>query len=73
MTTSKELIASAKNNTWTNVNYIIENCDLEINLIQSLPFLKMWEVKNNKEITHITNTMKYCGENVSKISFCWNY
>lgn len=70
--TTTQLIASAKNNSWTNVNFIIENSGLELTLIQNLPFMKMWEVKNNKEITHITNTMKYCGENISKLTFCWN-
>jgi ABC-type metal ion transport system substrate-binding protein len=70
--TAQQLISAAKNNSWTNVNSIIENSGLEINLIQNLPFLKMWEVKNNKEITHITNTMKCCGENISKLTFCWN-
>ena len=70
MSTTK-LISAAKNNTWTNVNSIIENSGFELNLIQDLPFMKMWEVKNNKEVTHVTNTMKYCGENISKLTFCW--
>jgi ABC-type metal ion transport system substrate-binding protein len=71
--TTKEILKAAKNNTWTNVNSIIENSNLEIKLIQNLPFMKMWEVKNNKEITHVTNTMKYCGENIANVTFCFNY
>ena len=71
MTTS-QLKSASKNNSWTNVNSIIENSGLEINLIQDLPFAKMWEVKNNKEITTITNTMKYCGQNISSLTFCYN-
>lgn len=70
--TTTQLKSAAKNNSWTNVNSIIESSGLELTLIQDLPFSKMWEVRNNKEITHITNTMKYCGENISKLTFCWN-
>lgn len=67
-----QLTKAAKNNTWTNINFLIENSLLEVKLIQDLPFMKMWEVKNNKEISHITNTMKYCGENIAKLSYCKN-
>jgi ABC-type metal ion transport system substrate-binding protein len=70
--TTREILNAAKNNTWTNINSVIENSKLEIKLIQDLPFMKMWEVKNNKEITHVTNTMKYCGKNISKVTFCYN-
>ena len=71
--TTKQILTASKNNTWTNMNTIIEKSGLELELIQDLPFTKMWGVKNNKEITHITNTMKYCGENISKVTFCYNY
>lgn len=71
MTTS-EILKASKNNSWTNVNFIIENSGLELNLIQNLPYCKMWEVKNNSEISHISNVMKSCGENISEVKFAWN-
>ncbi len=69
--TSDQILRAAKNNTWTNMNHVIENSGLELELIENLPFLKMWAVKNSKEFSHITNTMKYCGEDVSKVTFGW--
>ena len=44
--TIAQFIAAAKDNTWENVNTIIENSGLEIKLVENFAFLKMWEVKN---------------------------
>jgi len=72
MSISKSITAKVKNTTFTQGNLIIENSGLELELIQNLPFVKMWSVKNNKEITHITNTMTFVGD-MSKVTYCFNW
>ena len=67
-----KLISMSNNNSWTNVNHIIENSDMELILISSLPFLKMWQVINHSELSYITNTLKVCGENKSEFSYIAN-
>ena len=70
--TSTELIKVSNNNTFKNVNYYIENSVLDIELIQSLPFMKMWKVNNNKEFSYITNALKSLDSDVSELTFAFN-
>lgn len=66
---AQQIKKATKNNTFENATYIIENSGLELVLIQNLGFSKMWEVKNNTEITHITNTLKDLVSNQSDVKF----
>jgi|LakMenEpi03Aug12_release.lakeMendotaPanAssembly.Ray.scaffolds.fasta_scaffold202382_2 hypothetical protein len=63
---------SAKNNSWSNVNRIIENLNLQLELVQDLPFCKLWIVKNNIEIHSISNTIDYANNGNASINFTFN-
>ena len=64
---------AAKNNTWNNVNYIIENSGLELKLVQNLPYCKMWKVLNDKDLNYISNTKKYVDQEIPQIGYSLNY
>jgi hypothetical protein len=68
---SSAILKASKNNTFTKMNSFIINSGLELELIQSTPFTNMWLVKNNKEFSHITNTIKYLGQDISEVTFAW--
>lgn len=70
---TKEIKKATKSMSFESATYFIENCGLELNLIQSFPFGKMWEVKNNKEITHISNFCKSLIDTTADVKFCWNH
>jgi hypothetical protein len=68
----KKLVRIAKNNSWSNVNQMIENLGLQLELIQDLPYCKMWLVKNHKEIHCISNTIDYANNGNGDIKFTFN-
>lgn len=73
MTTSQQIIEAVNGKNWFEANEIIENLSLDINLIQNLPFCKIWEVKNDKEITHVTITKRCHPYNhMQDVTFCYN-
>lgn len=49
MTTSQKVIEEVNGRNWFEANEIIENLSLDINLIQNLPFCKIWGVKTIKK------------------------
>ena len=44
---------------YVDVVGLLKDTDLQLELIQDLPFCKMWLVKNHKEIHCISNTIDY--------------
>lgn len=70
--TTKEIRKATKSMSFESATYFIENCGLELNLIADVVYGKMWEVKNNKEITHISNYCKSLTDNTADIKFCFN-
>jgi hypothetical protein len=68
----KSLIRISQNNSWSNVNQMIENLGLQLDLIQDLPFCKLWIVKNHKEIHSISNTIDYTNNGNGDIKFTFN-
>ena len=71
--TTTELKNKVKNTNFENGNNIIKNSGLVLELIQDLPFMKMWSVKNNNEITKITNVKKIYDGDLSNIRFTFKY
>lgn len=80
--TSKTLVMSntitkikkaAKNNTWSNVNTIIENSGLELKLVQNFPYGKMWQVINDKDLAWVSNFKKYIDQEIPEIKYSLNY
>jgi hypothetical protein len=70
--TSTQIRKATKNMTFENANYFIQNSNLQLELLQNFPFLKMWSVKNNKEFAIITNSKKDLINEMSKVTFAFN-
>ena len=71
MTTTNQIKSATKKVSFNLANSIIENSGLELELIQDLPFMKQWSVKNNKEITGIISTKKIYDNDFANIGFIW--
>ena len=71
--TTKEIKKATKSMSFESATYFIQNCGLELTLIQDFAFGKMWEVKNNNEISHISNFLKSLTDNTADVKFCFNY
>ena len=70
---SNQIKKATKNMSFESANHFIENCGLELILISNSKFSKMWDVKNNKEITHICNDLYSLTDNKSDVKFVFNY
>jgi hypothetical protein len=62
---------ATKQMTFNEANEFIKSLGFELVLIQNLPFAKMWEVKNNTEFSHISNTLKGLENNLSMVKFAF--
>ena len=69
---ANQIRKSAKNNSWSNVNQLIENLGLQLELVQDLTFCKLWIVKNNTEIHSISNTIDYANNGNASVKFSFN-
>jgi hypothetical protein len=72
MTTS-QIRKATKNMTFENANYFIQNSGLQLELQENYPFLKSWVVKNNKEIGRISNSKRDLINEMSHVTFAFNY
>lgn len=53
---AEEIMQRTKNLSFVNITNFIENTGLKLELIQDLPFTKMWKVYDIKEFYMISNT-----------------
>lgn len=70
--TTKQLKQAAKNNSFENVNFIIENSGLCLELIQEFPFSRLWKVVNNREVCFISNTIADLNTGKAQLKFVFN-
>jgi hypothetical protein len=68
---AEKIMQKTKNLSFENVTNCIEKIGLELELVQDLPFTKMWKVKNNKEFYMISNTWN-CYTNYGDVAIFYN-
>jgi hypothetical protein len=71
--TTTQIRKATKKMTFENANYFIENSGLQLELQENYPFLKSWIVKNNKEITRLSNCKKDLINGMAEVTFAFNY
>ena len=69
---TKQILNASKNLNWESMNSFIENSGLKIELVESRPFCKSWNVLDNKEIYRISNCIKDLNTNMSEVKFAFN-
>ena len=69
--TTNQIKKATKQMTFNQATKFIETLGFELVPSENYAFLKSWQVKNNKEIFRITNTMNTLQDEMSDVTFCF--